>query len=200
MKKVILVSVFCILSIPAHAQQATLSGTIEAGTGNFSASVDTQNGKFYVIQTSLDLINFTSVGLALPGNGGQQTVILPRTGQRQFYRVFESDTSDVDIDTTKGLPGADYDSGWLQISTAQTLSLQHNLGVLPRLTIMWGSRSSDQSTIFHMDGKTVRGFGEIGCVIENLTTTDYEIQAGGHFADPRGFTSGPIWVRVYFWK
>lgn len=200
MKEKIITILLFFTAVSVQAQVAELSGTIEAGTGNFTLSFETEDEKFYIVQTSLDLINFTSLGVALAGNGEQQTFILPRTNQKQFYRLFESNDSNVEIDTTKGLPGADYDSGWIQISTAQTLTLSHDLGSLPRLSIIWGSRVDGQEQIFLMDGKTVRGHGEVGCVIENLTTTNYQIQAGGHFADPRGFTSQPIWVRVYFWK
>ncbi len=97
-----------------------------------------------------------------------------------------------------GLPPADYDSGWLPISNNTSFTMNHNLGVLPRLSIVWGSASPDGSNMVLEDMKETDGGNAVGCLLHNTTPTSYEIQASREWALSTWVKNG--YVKVLMWK
>ena len=60
-----------------------------------------------------------------------------------------------------GLPDADYDSGWFSVEKYNEYEKEHNLGVLPRLAVIWVATDSNGADMCLLDniwaGTTYRG-------------------------------------------
>jgi len=197
-KVYMVVGLMVVAAVTAWAGGLVLGERIEKKEG-VEYSFDTVDGKYYNIQTSTDNKNWIASECSMKGNGSRITMFYAPSVPRKFYRAVETDDPEVVVVTSPGFPKEDFDSGWIQISTGQDITVTHDLGFLPRNTIMWASRNEDKSDMFHMDAKTVRGFGEVGCNLEHFTENSFQIIAGGHSADPRTL-AGTIWVRIYLWK
>ena len=77
-----------------NAQTVISIGTIEPGTNNFPLSVNTIEGRFYLLQRSVDLTSFTDLGLVVEGSGTNLNFLVPRDEQRLFFRVIENENPD----------------------------------------------------------------------------------------------------------
>lgn len=196
--QILAIVTYCFWGI-LNAQDVILCGTINPGTGHFDATFETNQGNYYIAQTSLDAKSWTSVGTALLGTGQSATLAFSVTNNRQFYRIIESNTPETEIETVSGLPAADFDTGWISISTNEIKQLTHSMGSIPRLAVMWASQSSDGSNQYLMDSKFVRGSGDVGSFLQSLTNSTFEVRGGFHYPGTVD-TQNPIWVRVYLWK
>ena len=116
-------------------------------------------------------------------------------------------------ETVKGLPAADYDSGWFYVQPSKNYDYKHNLGTLPRLAVIWGACDNQGHNMLLMDsiyapiGSTHAGYGSW---LQRITTDSYRISTGvaafsGYGVDTwyNGWDCGVGtngYIRVFMWK
>jgi len=108
----------------------------------------------------------------------------------------------------KGLPPADYDSGWFYAGKGLNYDKPHGLGTLPRLAIIWGASDANGSNMYLMDSiysnSNDHGYGSW---LQRITETDYRISTGpsssmsGYGVETHGsWDDGTGFIRVFMWK
>ncbi len=102
--------------------------------------------------------------------------------------------SDGTLQTTAGLPSADYDSGWFHAQNNRSYNKEHNLGTLPRLAIVWGADDENGTNMFLID--TLHGYGSM---IKNITTNSCTIWTGVNSARDGG-SSTDCFIKILMWK
>ncbi len=99
-----------------------------------------------------------------------------------------------ELKQTNGLPPADYDSGWFYVEKDEIYNKEHNMGVLPKLAVIWGANGGEGDDMFLMDG-----FSAYGSFIRNITTTSYSIATGVSSAMNSGRYAN-CYIKVLMWK
>ena len=114
------------------------------------------------------------------------------------------DGNSVDL-AQAGLPSADFDSGWLPVSANSNYDNMHNLGVLPRMAVVWAATDANGTNMYLMDG--IFSSAGYGAWLQKITTTNYRISTGPNSAMSAygvdhhwNWTNGTGYVRVLMWK
>lgn len=71
-----------------------------------------------------------------------------------------------------------YDSGWFEVSQAQTYPLTHNLGTTKVITELWFSTSSDGSSAVRVSTMERSSDAGAGASLHDLTTTHISVSSG----------------------
>jgi hypothetical protein len=111
-------------------------------------------------------------------------------------------------DEVRGMPPADYDSGWFHVQAGRNYDFFHDLGTLPRFAMVWGATSEDGENMYLMDsivGSNNQGYG---AWLQKITTTDCRISTGASCAmSGYGVDSRRTWapdctgyIRFFLWK